>query len=112
MASNGERVVADNMLPIPTTAKAATGKSSPAPNCCSTSANVAPMPAPRNKVGVNTPPTAPEPTVTSVATSLASTSPANTSSPVAAASRQWARDISPGYASSNNRQFSRTRSNP
>ena len=35
IASNGERVVAASMLPMPTTAKAATGKSSPAPNCCS-----------------------------------------------------------------------------
>ena len=96
IASNGERVVADSMLPMPTTAKAAIGRSSPAPNCCSDRANVAPNPAPRNSVGVNTPPTAPEPTVASVATSFATTSPASNSNPAAAASRQWVRDISRG----------------
>src|ERR1035441_6384768 len=58
IASNGERVVAASILPIPTSANAATGKSSPAPNCCSDRANVAPNPAPRKSVGVNTPPTA------------------------------------------------------
>ena len=96
IASNGERVVADSMLPMPTTAKAAIGRSSPAPSCCSDRANVAPSPAPRNSVGVNTPPTAPEPTVASVATSFATTSPASNSSPAAAASRQCVRDISSG----------------
>jgi hypothetical protein len=93
---------ADNMLPIPTTANTATGSSSPPPSCCNDNAKVAPTPAPKNSVGVNTPPTAPQPTVAKVAASLAMNNPTRNSSAVAGV-------VSPRPAPNSRRWRPRTR---
>ena len=48
------------------------------PACCNSMPRMLPSPAPRNNVGVITPPTAPDPTVMTVASSLARKMPINT----------------------------------
>ena len=71
IASNGDRVVAASIEPIPTNPKIAAGASPACPLSLNDVPMMQPSDAPRNNVGVNTPPTAPDPTVAVVATSFA-----------------------------------------
>src|SRR5690625_7181409 len=71
MAISGALVAAPKNAPIPTKVYITGLTSRPGTNICTTLANNAPKAAPTNKAGVNTPPIAPEPTVLTVAKTLA-----------------------------------------
>ena len=87
IASNGDLVVPASMAPIPTSANAPAGSPGAPPSRCSATPNKAPAPAPRNNVGVNTPPTVPAPTVATVASSLARNTPPNSGSGLEASAK-------------------------